>query len=618
MIPIFHFSYANPDNDLTHLKRERKSHHDLMIARFLRGDYQFFQNADFNQKDLDFGFQTYAQDITILHFSGHAGMGEIRLEDGQVYIDGIGRQLKKALGDKMLPKLVMAFLNGCSTVSLVSALLEAGVPIVIATATEVDDSIAADFSIRFYDRLVNGETIAKSFEAGEDLVKTYRKDITITRGIGSISNDSTRPLWGIFCSESKKHLLNWTIAVSKQIEPTEYQYEINSIIQGALYNSLLKHGSPSIKTVEAKRIQGTDIREEINSAILLAYPGPISYSIANLFKFEIDNMDQDPRVLFPAHLLNIYNVYHSISELMFIIMLSQLWEVCLSIGSATDDKNIKPILPVDYRKIKVQLEEIKDFFYKSRTDRKYFDYISKIRAIRQIFDLSQKKYFVEELEKLKNDLENDADLVATYAYFELLREDLKNQNYLHFNTEEYRSKCEDGERFLSYFLDKISFCSRYDFGILKSIELRLPRSKRIPTYIYKLLKIPKSGNTKYFVFSPNMSGFTSVKSVIMLRAENFDDGSEIQKLSGQINLSPFMLDFNVNDPRAEKGNLLVYSHYDQDSGTFCYEEAFRSGVERYIRLDESIYLEVFEIFSELLDVLFNETMIIPKKHAQPF
>ena len=195
-------------------------------------------------------------------------------------------------------------------------------------------------------------------------------------------------------------------------------------------------------------------------------------------------------------------------------------------------------------------------------------------------------------------------------YFNSLRGILEKQAYIRFNNHEWEKNCEMGEKHLSDFFNTISFCTKYDFGILKNIELLLPRFLNKPSYAYRLLKFPKNGNTKYFTANPVMTNFTSVKSIVMLKTENFETGAKAQDLDGQINLFPFMLDYNVNDPTAEKGNLLIYSHYNKETGNYLYEEAFRSDAEKYIKRGEPLHGEVHATFNAFLEVLFNEKIDI--------
>jgi hypothetical protein len=531
-------------------------------------------------------------------------MSEIVLDDGSAFIKGLAAQMARALSEKPMPRLVLAFLNGCSTGFMTDALLNAGVPVVIGTSAPVNDSKAADFSNAFYTELVKGKTLLESFDKAVEILHTTDPGIDIHRGIKPADFDEDAPLWGIFNKKDKANLLDWRIP-----QPPNYMgnggreaYQINSHIRPAIYHALLTAGDRSIQDLEERRAEGEDIDEEINKNLLSGFPGLISCHMARLL--EPDPEDKLGRnELYPKHLENIYNLYQSLSELMFLVMLSQLWDICLGDDDEQSGPEQGPRLPVENSAIKDQLELIRDFFSTTRRDRRYFDYIPRIRAIRQIFDKAEKQYFIEELETLKKDLESDEDFIACYESFNKLREELKNNSYLNFSIADWEAKCEEAEKNLGYFIQKISFCARYDFAILKNIELNFPRYKQRPSYTYRLLKFPKNGNKTYKPYSPVMDGFTSVKSVVMLKTETIQKGG--QSLSGQINLYPFMVDNNVDDPRVTEGDVIIYSHFDKITGNYKFEEALRLESMRDIRTDNSLFNDIHASINAFSHALFG-------------
>lgn len=603
MLPILHFTYADPHSDLPNIKRERKAHYNLFVPGLTKSGYHFVQNADFQLNDLQFGLENYLTDLSIFHFSGHAGMSEIALEDGSAFIKGLAAQIARALSEKPMPRLVLVFLNGCSTGFMTDALLNAGVPVVIGTSAPVNDSKAADFSIAFYTELLKGRSLLESFDRAVDILHTTAPGIDIQRGIQPADIDENAPLWGIFYKEDKKNLQDWRIP-----QPTNYHenrmkaYEINSHIRPAIYHALLTAGDRNIQYLEEKRANGEYIEERINSNLLLGFPGPISCHMVRLLA-----PDPEDRLgrndLYPKHLENIYNLYQSLSELMFLVMLSQLWDICLGDDAGQSDTDHGPRLPVETSEIKDQLDLIRDFFSTTRRDRRYFDYIPRIRAIRQIFDKAGKQYFIEELEMLKKDLETDQDFIACYHFFNKLREDLKNNIYLNFSIADLEAKCEEAEKNLGYFVQKISFCARYDFAILKNIELNFPRYKRQHSYTYRLLKFPKNGYKKYDPFFPALDGFTSVKSIVMLKTETIERGGE--NLNGQINLYPFMVDYNVDDPRTDKGDVIIFSHFDKSTGNYKFEEALETNTERSIMSNEPLFNDIHASINAFSHALFG-------------
>lgn len=109
--------------------------------------------------------------ITIVHYGGHARGDSILVEDGE---GGTRPALAEGLAQRlaMLPALRLVFLNGCSTRAHVDALQAACDVAVIATETAIVDEIARAFAVRVYTALVDGRTIAESFASAEAAMRT--------------------------------------------------------------------------------------------------------------------------------------------------------------------------------------------------------------------------------------------------------------------------------------------------------------------------------------------------------------------------------------------------------------------------------------------------------------
>jgi WD40 repeat protein len=112
----------------------------------------------------------YRDRIAIFHFSGHAdGDGELVVAPGgqPAYAHAAG--LARLLGEQHGLQLV--FLNGCRSQGQVKGLLDAGVPAVIATAGEIEDRAAAEFSIAFYGALGSGASLRTAYAEAEGAVE---------------------------------------------------------------------------------------------------------------------------------------------------------------------------------------------------------------------------------------------------------------------------------------------------------------------------------------------------------------------------------------------------------------------------------------------------------------
>ena len=99
-------------------------------------------------------FQKHRDRIAIFHFGGHADGDRLLLQSAfeprPAYAEGLATLLGQQRGLKLV------FLNGCSTRPQVKRLLDAGVPAVIATARPIDDRVATEFAVAFYQALTTG------------------------------------------------------------------------------------------------------------------------------------------------------------------------------------------------------------------------------------------------------------------------------------------------------------------------------------------------------------------------------------------------------------------------------------------------------------------------------
>jgi len=133
--------------------------------------------------------------VTILHYAGHADSGRLLLESsaaGGAPAHAAG--LATFLGQRGGLRLV--FLNGCSTRAQIARLLEAGVAAVIATARAIDDGMARAFAVAFYTELASGAPLRAAYEAARGRVLAAHDTVPEAyygqRDLGSTS-DSASP-----------------------------------------------------------------------------------------------------------------------------------------------------------------------------------------------------------------------------------------------------------------------------------------------------------------------------------------------------------------------------------------------------------------------------------------
>ncbi|MEO0470813.1 MAG: CHAT domain-containing protein [Bacteroidota bacterium] len=163
--PVIIMAFANEDQDqaryLSNLDSEM-----LAVYQKLYKDFQVIQIPVASKKMVRDAFLTYGQRIKIFHFGGHAGGRGIELqekakENRMAFAEGIAGILADC------HSLEMVFLNGCATNEQVKHFQKAQVPVVISTLEPVGDKLAKEFSVHFYQAMVEArppKCIADAFE----------------------------------------------------------------------------------------------------------------------------------------------------------------------------------------------------------------------------------------------------------------------------------------------------------------------------------------------------------------------------------------------------------------------------------------------------------------------
>ena len=177
-LPIIVLAFANEQEGRRYLR-------DLPDE--LNGLREILKNAERNglcrlellpNATLDQIFDVFTRNrdqVTILHYGGHADSGRLLLESSAVggapaHAAGLARFLGQCGG------LQLVFLNGCSTRGQVARLLEAGVSAVIATARAIDDGMARAFAVAFYTELAAGLPLLAAYEKSRGRVLAARGD----------------------------------------------------------------------------------------------------------------------------------------------------------------------------------------------------------------------------------------------------------------------------------------------------------------------------------------------------------------------------------------------------------------------------------------------------------
>ncbi len=172
--PVIFLAYANERTEkgfLRALSVELKMVLDALETSIQENRCQLKVVPAVTQYDIQKVFQDkwYDKRVSIFHYGGHSDEDELWLETtdgGNRSFFSIG--LSKFLGAQKGIQLV--FLNGCGNEQQAQLLLEANIPVVIATSRKINDDQARRFAEVFYHGIAQGESIQEAFDEAEAII----------------------------------------------------------------------------------------------------------------------------------------------------------------------------------------------------------------------------------------------------------------------------------------------------------------------------------------------------------------------------------------------------------------------------------------------------------------
>ncbi|MCY7359696.1 MAG: CHAT domain-containing protein, partial [Rudanella sp.] len=211
------FSFANnQDRPLPMLWEEDQGISWLLTPRSSKQQIQVLRDSYATTKTVANNIWYHRETLALFHFSGHAGKTVLQLEDKVAEGKGItvlqledkvaeGKGIADLLG--LCKNLQLVFLNGCSTRQHIELLRAAGVrAMVIATSTPVNDTVAKDFALRFYETLVQQVSLQQAIETVQGTFSVEEADILIEDLRGGNLDTSraiSRNQWYFECLDTK-------------------------------------------------------------------------------------------------------------------------------------------------------------------------------------------------------------------------------------------------------------------------------------------------------------------------------------------------------------------------------------------------------------------------------
>lgn len=176
--PIIFLAFANDKQQtgagyLRGLTAERNAIRDALRKAEQQGLCQVLVEPDVTIDRIfdTFQDQQYRGRIALFHYGGHAESYSLLLETASgaqatAHSEGLVAFLSKQ------KSLKLVFLNGCSSKLQSEELVAAGLPAVIGTAQQINDTIATGLASQFYKGLSQGMTIDLSWTDAVDKMKT--------------------------------------------------------------------------------------------------------------------------------------------------------------------------------------------------------------------------------------------------------------------------------------------------------------------------------------------------------------------------------------------------------------------------------------------------------------
>ena len=554
--PVVYVTFANDQNEfLETLKAERDG-----IAAALQpyDDSAVIQYSLQTAASIDLIFQRLGEipdRLAIFHYAGHASGESLHLDGG----DAKGAGLADRFG-LFKSSLKLVFLNGCATRGQVAALIARGVKAVIATAAPINDAMAKDFSVGFYNALADGMTLGDAFETATALVKTKgdSRAPQASRGFswGGMPETPTEALpWGLYLGEGGEAVLDWTLPplrdVGPELSPPTEVNAVNEALRNALSEGLSSANPGFAAAVQDLSNPWSPNPGAVQEAIVDKLPAPIAEQVRKLFNQEVED---------EARLRQLLQTYDVTLRLFCFTALAQLWNEM--------DSNPGLRITEDQRdRLRKRLELTAD-------DAKCYDDFGLIVTVMQIFQANGVQPFMPECVKLAAELTNDRPddpVELAHAFMEDLRARLPAspappnvEPAPSLPPDQVKALCAEAYGRLGVVLADLGFVTRYFPVTVKRIEVRKARNEDAK-YLYTEFALDRL--TRGSTAARYLRTMISDSGCVLLRLGRIPPGTPLEKT--YLNLTPFVIDqSSIYDDRVS--SLYFLTSYDPDEKAYRY------------------------------------------------
>lgn len=573
---ILFLAFANQTADLLPTLQEEDDVISRLLAPRARDRHFLLHRESFvTVEKLPAYLTMYRDKLALFLYSGHADRDVLLLGDGAAQAGGIAQMLGQC------PNLRLVFLNGCSTQGQVARLLEAGVPVVLATSAPVNDRKATFFSIRFFEALQQQFTLREAFDMARGALETAFADAPMQqfRSAGFDVGAAETPSWGLYFSEKTEHILDWKLPVQAPAEVaaaasfTPNQHLIDTLFTAlALFND-------EVRKLEQQTRRGVQIPvPKKRMALLNALPAPLAEPLRKLM-VPVEKENEGFDKVSEARLHQIAQAFSTSMELLCYTMMAELWDAYYELPALT-------ITPE-------QREALRAFFRVSRSDRETYNLLPLIRTLRSIFEQNDIRFFVEELREIWRLTDEDAEFLESIQFLNSLRLQTR-RNEVDKSDLDYLNH--RGETCLACLYRHLGFMARYKLATIQSIDVEKYRHRRDPRYNHATVMLHDLLGG-FDVSAINLDVSLDNRSILLLNEDTWE----------YLNLTPFVVDENAFRERTDVCKLFFFSHYLKAADTYCFKYVNKPD-DPYLEISDARYPLVKEQFEAFADLILQKPM----------
>ncbi|MGB1205549.1 MAG: TIR domain-containing protein [Chitinophagales bacterium] len=190
--PIIFLAFANDKSGkeayLKALKKERIEIQAMLQPAVDAGLCEVVIEPDATAEDVFRVFNQYPNRIAVFHYAGHGSPDGLSLTSENSILNKMASSfgLSQLFGTQQNLKLV--FLNACATNGQIENIREQTTSNVITTLSSINDNVALNFAVQFYQAIGRKETLEDAYDIAEAFIKTVQN-------VGTPEAEEAESLW---------------------------------------------------------------------------------------------------------------------------------------------------------------------------------------------------------------------------------------------------------------------------------------------------------------------------------------------------------------------------------------------------------------------------------------